>query len=577
MFRDFEKRYGDKLPTAQGDFTPYWEDGAASSARETALNRASAERLIQAETLFALFNRQAYPLRDFYTAWRNVVLYDEHTWGAHNSISEPDHPFVKSQWAIKQANALDADRQSRKLIAAANDSRGAAPVLPLGKKADVIDVLNTTSFSLPYALVVVPKELSQAGDAVHVKLEPDVRSAVSQRLSTGELIFRPCIGSFSAQRYYVTGEKPGAVSANFPAAIVNGLSLTSSKSAVSRPLTLRIDEKTGAIASLVYDGHELVDTNAPTGLNDYFYLPGSDLKGLKRNGPVKISVKEKGPLIASLAVESEAPGCRRLTREIRLHALRNYVEVINTLDKAPVRTKEGVHFGFGFNVPGGTLRMDVPWAIVRPELDQIPGACKNWFTVQRWVDVSTTDFGVTWITPDAPLVEIGGITANLVGSLSDPRAWMDKIEPSNTIYSWAMNNHWHTNYRAEQEDVTVFRYFIYPHRDGFSAENATQRGLECSQPLVVLPARGELPAAPVRSTDRSVMITALKPSDDGKGLIVRLLGLADKPAKANLAWSHPKPTRIFLSDNSERPRQPYDGPIEVPGNTIVTLRAEWVD
>ena len=65
MFRDFEQRYGDKLPTAQGDFTPYWEDGAASSALETAMNRASADRLTQAETLFAMFNPQAYPAAGF--------------------------------------------------------------------------------------------------------------------------------------------------------------------------------------------------------------------------------------------------------------------------------------------------------------------------------------------------------------------------------------------------------------------------------------------------------------------------------------------------------------------------------
>ena len=30
VFHAFEKRYGDKLPTYRGDFTPYWEDGAAS-------------------------------------------------------------------------------------------------------------------------------------------------------------------------------------------------------------------------------------------------------------------------------------------------------------------------------------------------------------------------------------------------------------------------------------------------------------------------------------------------------------------------------------------------------------------
>ena len=278
MFHDFEKRYGDKLPIAKGDFTPYWEDGAGSSARETALNRASAERLVQAETLFAMFNRQAYPLLDFYTAWRNVVLYDEHTWGAHNSISEPDHSFVKSQWAIKQANALDADRQTRALITAANRSRGEPPALPAATKADAIDVVNTTGFGIPWALVVIPRELSKAGDAISTKPDSVEDAGISQRLSTGELVFRPCLGSFSARRFYVTGVKPAAAYTNFAAVSADGLTLTGGKSSLSKPLSLRLDEKTGAIASLVFGGHELVDTNAPTGLNDYFYLPGSDLK-----------------------------------------------------------------------------------------------------------------------------------------------------------------------------------------------------------------------------------------------------------------------------------------------------------
>ena len=39
-------------------------------------------------------------------------------------------------------------------------------------------------------------------------------------------------------------------------------------------------------------------------------------------------------------------------------------------------------------VPDGMIRMDVGWACVRPELDQIPASCKNWFSVQRWVDIS---------------------------------------------------------------------------------------------------------------------------------------------------------------------------------------------
>lgn len=569
MFRDFAVRYGNQLPTAQGDFTPYWEDGAASSAQETALNRASAERLVQAETLFAMFRPQAYSAGDFYQAWRNVLLYDEHTWGAYNSISQPDHPFVKNQWAIKQAFALEGDKQSRQLLDAALAARGEL-VAPDGK-ISAIDVLNTTSRSYPYALVVVPKELSTAGDVVESSLTSS--SAIpSQRLTTGELVFRPCWGAYYGRRFYIT-EGP-AKAPKFEGAKAEGNTLTCSKSAVSGALAVRVDETTGAIASLSHDGHQYVDSTASTALNDYFYLPGSDLKGLQPSGPVRISAKERGPLVASLLVESEAPGCRKLTREIRVHALRNYVEIINTIDKLPVRTKEGIHFGFGFNVPDGVVRMEVPWGVVRPEADQIPGACKNWFTVQRWVDISNDQRGITWLTPDAPLVEVGGVTANLIGSLSDPAAWLDHLKPSQTIFSWAMNNHWHTNYRADQEGPTVFRYLLWPH-GRFDQAAAAGVALECGQGLVVGPARGDVPQEPrLRLSHRDVFVTALKPSEDGRALIVRLFGASGRDAVTGLTWSEPAPQSVWASDASEKPLRPISGPVVVPAYGLVTVRAE---
>jgi len=244
------------------------------------------------------------------------------------------------------------------------------------------------------------------------------------------------------------------------------------------------------------------------------------------------------------------------------------------VDKKAVRAKEGVHFGFGFNVPGGIVRMDVPWGEVRPETDQIPGACKNWFSVQRYVDISNADYGVTWLTPDAPLVEVGGITANLIGSLSDPRSWKNKIEPSTTIYSWAMNNHWHTNYRAEQDGPTVFRYFIYPHDARPDSESAARFALECSQPLLVLPARGVVTKTSPLSSVHGVQVTAFKPSEDGKAWILRLFNPTAASVKPLLYWNKSEPKPMWLSDNSEKPLRALTGPLEVPAWSIVTLRAD---
>ena len=47
---EFEQEYGAQIPEYRGDFTPYWEDGACSTARETAIAREASERLTQAQT-----------------------------------------------------------------------------------------------------------------------------------------------------------------------------------------------------------------------------------------------------------------------------------------------------------------------------------------------------------------------------------------------------------------------------------------------------------------------------------------------------------------------------------------------
>jgi hypothetical protein len=450
MCREFEQRYGEKIPTVRGDFTPYWEDGAASSATETSINREAAERLVQAETLWAMLDPAGYPAEQFRDAWRNVILYDEHTWGAHCSISQPESDFTKAQWKIKQAFALNADLQSRAAI----------------------DVFNTCSWPRT-DMVVLPKSLTIAGDVVR---ESEGRAVKAQRLSTGELAFlAEGIPPFSAKRFILHAGDPSTPGG----ATAQGAELSNDRIAIT------VDKRTGAIKSLRWKERdiELVDRQTGFGLNDYFYVAGRDPKEPQRNERANIRVKEQGPLVASLLIESDAPGCNKLARELRVVDGIDRVDIINVIDKRNIYDREAVHLAFGFNVPGGVMRMDTPWAVVRPEADQLPGACKNYFTVQRWVDVSNADYGVTWATVDAPLIEVGAITC-------DPRAeavgWLKHIEPSTTLYSYVMNNYWETNYKAGQEGPTTFRYSIEPHRK-FESGRAAQFGVERSQPLVVVP------------------------------------------------------------------------------------------
>src|ERR1022692_2162367 len=121
--------------------------------------------------------------------------------------------------------------------------------------------------------------------------------------------------------------------------------------------------------------------------------------------------------------------------------------------------------------------METPWAVVRPNADQLPASCRNWFSVQRWVDVSRDAYGITWGSLDAPLLEIGGITANLMDEVPVGK-WLTHALDSQTIYSWAQNNHWFTNYKIDQPGVTTFRFILRPHQGGYSAAESARFGLE---------------------------------------------------------------------------------------------------
>jgi hypothetical protein len=40
--------------------------------------------------------------------------------------------------------------------------------------------------------------------------------------------------------------------------------------------------------------------------------------------------------------------------------------------------------------------------------------------------------------------------STMLGSQKIPAVWRQHIEPTQTFYSWVMNNHWGTNYLAYQ-------------------------------------------------------------------------------------------------------------------------------
>jgi len=527
VFREFESRYGSDLPVYRGDLTGHWEDGVASSARETAVVRRAAESLVQTETLAAMIGVQL-DQDAVYRAWRHVLLYYEHTWGSWNSVSEPESEFTIKQWERKKqfadsASLLSDELRQQVLAMRVDDS----------PRFESVDVFNTLSWPRS-DVVILPADAVTGGDRVVDALGKDVPS---QRLRTGELAFLARnVPAFGAARYQL---RSGAAEGR----AVNG----SGTSISNGDLRIVIDTMSGTIKSLVHGpaGWDFVQDEVAAGLNEYLYVSSRWPRDLERADLSYVLLHEAGPLVWSVETRSEAPGTNTgISSEICIYGGINRVDIVNRIDKALVYDPEAILYRFPFNIPDAEVRLDVPYGSFSPEREQIPGSAKNYMSVQRWVDVYNDRIGITFASGDVPLVQFGAVRTDATVA-----GWLAHVDPSATLFSYVMNNYWETNYRAAQEGMHEFRYSLRPH-GGFSETDTERFAMEVGHPLVSVPVLLDDPLvrSPFELDATSTVATMLRSVQDGDGYGMRLYNAASASDVVRVIGGDAKPLGVRISD-----------------------------
>jgi hypothetical protein len=553
IMREFDERYGDQIPVLKGDFTEYWTDGTGAAAKQTAQNRASKERLVQTETLWTMLKPgEPAPREEFNKAWWNILMGSEHTWCYMAPSQEPiSSDILKTKFAFFD-NARD---QSLALL---------VKTLPAAESIDIA-VFNNLSWKRE-GIVVIPADQAKGfrgvSDATGVKVK-------SQKLSTGELIFKAeDVPAFGSKKYWLSKE-----------AYIPASKLVRDNVLDNGIIRVEFNPNTGDVSSLTFKGVEFVDQDAKCAINSYRYLKADD-KPEKAFAPkdAKISVKENGPLLATLSVKSQAEGCNSLTSEITIYDGQENIDFKNVVDKMAILDKEGLHFGFAFDIDSPAVVADIPWGTMEVEKDQLCSANRNWITLQRWLDISNRERGVTWCPLDAPVFQVGTITANILGAATESAAWIRRLEPSATIYSWALNNHWHTNFQLSQEGEIIFRYRVRPHFNGYDYVAANRFGMEQYQPLVVARVDETFMAGQLMAIDGSPAIhsTVFKTSEDGRSAILRLRSLSDQDGTVSLKWFDRTPASIHTLDmDDDKPIEKIRDQVTIPARDFVTLKVVW--
>jgi hypothetical protein len=547
--------HSDRLPVLRGDWTDYWNFGCGSTAREVAINRASRGRLFVADAAWsavAALGGEDSPVRQVPPGTREAAhlalnLFDEHTWGADGSIRRPQDEDTIAQGQHKAGYAYSARSLS---LFFARDGIAELARRVQREPADRLLVFNPLPWERTIGgLVPDPDPTRQRGSAD----DPTASRHYLDR-SVSPL-----------PRLVLTPTRVPA----FGYAVVASSDLTTPTVVVDDATSveyqrhgLTFDRQRGGIRSW-FDreiGRELVDLASGLAFHGFVHervVAGShpwprrllfertelDLppyRGWNPNWPAerRAATKvldhrvERSPLGIRVVQRLEAPGVRGLTQEVFLPSYADHVELTSSYEMTDETGPEATYLAFPFDVPNPRVRLDLGGQTLEPEREQLPGACHDYFTVQRWVDLSNRDFGVYVACPTTPMVQLGGFH---FGKKQSHFALERAL-----LLGWPTNNYWETNFAASQPGLVTARYAILPHRGPFDEAAAHRFGLEQAIPASFqhlgedpvsgppLPGRGTLLELP----DAPVLTLRVKPADDDDGLIVRLLNASDATATA---------------------------------------------
>ncbi len=167
----------------------------------------------------------------------------------------------------------------------------------------------------------------------------------------------------------------------------------------------------------------------------------------------------------------------------------SYQHVHYKIDLDPIRSKHSRHLAFPFKIPNATVRIGISDTCVTPESGRFPGSNNDFFCVQRWIDVSNDSMGVTIVCPQGALWEVGEMVDERKvnpGHGTNPemyKAWKTEAKSSSTIYLYALNNYWHTNFKADQAGPITFDLYLKMHGP-FKLKDARRFGLEMTRPVI---------------------------------------------------------------------------------------------
>ncbi len=330
---------------------------------------------------------------------------------------------------------------------------------------------------------------------------------------------------------------------------------------------VRADQSTGNVISILDKrlNRELVDPKSKYQFNQFIAIHKEKRDSLEGTEAIAGSAKSvsvtEGPVFKEMTttIEDEATGAE-IVQMVRLYADLPRIDVVDAVKHARMmlnlssaeRYKDNIFYAFPVEVPNGQPRAEYAGGVVRPYDDQLRWGSHDYLSANRWVDVSSKDFGITVAPWNEQVFEFGEIRYN--------RFSVDYKPENSHLFGYAWSNRMTGLLDIDnKEPGFTVGYSITSHAGDWNSGAASRLGWSVASPLraQVIPAKSQGPLDPKAQSFLSVNVpnvelTVLKESEQpGRGWIVRLTETSGELTEAAITSSLLPVESAFLCSGVE--------------------------
>ncbi len=351
----------------------------------------------------------------------------------------------------------------------------------------------------------------------------------------------------------------------------------------------------------IYDkelNKNLIDKQSEYGFNQLLVQNSKNGKIVKEMKDIQTIIEKQGEIMISLIISGVSFTCPRVSKKISLYKGIKKIDIENRVLKDAYPHQE-VYFSFPFDINNPLFTIETSNSIINPVTDQLPGTNTSSYSIQRFINISNDELNITWSSPSSPIVSLDTIYPVAVSQAhhgSTPPGFGqrflnndDQLDNSH-IYSHVFSNNYRTNFYVSQLADVIFRYSFTSSKGEIDLQDAYEFGAMQSNPLSHTFLKGtqkgilDYSFSFCKINDPCIELLALKPAENGDGIIIRLVRHCGKNSITNIELPFYEIDEIFETNlveeniNKKEKTEPHSFKVNIEKHEIKTFRLtgkEW--